>query len=42
MMASLAADHGEQKIAMINATYLKVHRTATSLGVKKKGIVDAG
>ena len=37
MMAGLAAGHGEKKTVMIDATYLKVHRTATSMGVKKKG-----
>ncbi|HBB85270.1 MAG TPA: IS5 family transposase [Sulfitobacter sp.] len=37
MMAGLAAEHGEQKTVMIDATYLKAHRTATSMGVKKKG-----
>ena len=40
IMASLAAAHGEQKTVMIDATYLKAHRTATSMGVKK-GVVDA-
>ena len=40
MMAGLAAEHGEEKTVMIDATYLKAHRTATSLGVKK-GDVDA-
>ncbi len=38
MMAGLAADHGEEKTVMIDATYLKVHRTATSMGVKKGGV----
>ena len=37
MMAGLAAEHGEQKTVMIDATYLKAHRTATSMGVKKGG-----
>jgi transposase len=37
MMAGLAAEHSETKTAMIDATYLKVHRTATSMGVKKGG-----
>ena len=37
MMAGLAADHGEEKTVMIDATYLKTHRTATSLGVKFGG-----
>ena len=38
MMAGLAAHHGEKKTVMIDATYLKAHRTATSLGVKKGGV----
>ena len=33
MMAGLAAEHGEEKTVMIDATYLKAHRTATSMGV---------
>lgn len=37
MMASLAADHGEKKTVMVDATYLKAHRTASSLGAKKGG-----
>ena len=37
MMAGLAAEHGEEKTVMIDATYLKAHRTATNLGVKKGG-----
>ena len=37
MMVGLAADHGEEKTVMIDATYLKAHRTASSLGVKKGG-----
>lgn len=39
MMASLAAEHGEEKTVMIDATYLKAHRTATSIAVKKGGVV---
>lgn len=35
MMAGLAAEHGERKTVMIDAAYLKAHRTATSMGVKK-------
>ncbi len=35
MMAGLATEHGEGKTVMIDATYLKVHLTATSMGVKK-------
>ena len=38
MMAGLASEHGEQKTVMIDATYLKAHRTATSMGVKKGGV----
>ena len=38
MMAGLAAEHGETKTVMIDATYLKAHRTATSMGVKKGGV----
>jgi transposase len=37
MMAGLAAEHSERKTVMIDATYLKAHRTATSMGVKKGG-----
>lgn len=39
MMAGLSAEHGEKKTVMIDATYLKAHRTASSLGVKKGGVV---
>ena len=35
MMAGLAAEHGEEKTVMIDATYLKAHRTATSMAIKK-------
>ena len=38
MMVGLAADHGEKKTVMIDATYLKAHRTATSMGMKKGGV----
>lgn len=38
MMIGLAADHGEEETIMIDATYLKAHRTASSLGVKKGGV----
>lgn len=38
MMASLAAAHGEEKAVMIDDSYLKAHRTATSMGVKKGGV----
>lgn len=37
IMTGLAAEHGEKKTVMIDATYLKAHRTATSMGVKKGG-----
>ena len=37
IMAGLAAEHGEKKTVMIDATYLKAHRTATSLAAKKGG-----
>jgi transposase len=37
MMAGLAAEHGEQKTVMIDATYLKAHRTATSTRVSTGG-----
>jgi len=39
MMTGLAAAHGEQKTVMIDATYLKAHRTATSMAAKKGGVV---
>ena len=39
MMVGLTAKHGEEKTAMIDATYLKAHRIASSLGVKKEGAV---
>lgn len=35
-MVGLAAEHGEEKTTMIDTTYLKAHRTASSLGVKKE------
>ena len=37
MMVGLAAEHGEEKTVMIDATYLNAHRTASSFGVKKRG-----
>ena len=37
IMMGLAAEHGEEKTVMIDATYLKAHRTATSMGMKKRG-----
>ena len=39
MMVGLAAKRGEQKTVMIDATYLKAHRTATSMVAKKGGAV---
>lgn len=38
MMIRLAAEHGEHKIVMIDATNFKANRTATSLGVNKGGV----
>ena len=38
MMAALAVGHGEETTVMIDATNLKAHRTATSLGLKKGGV----
>lgn len=35
MMTELAAEHGEKKTVMIDATCLKAHRSATSLAAKK-------
>ena len=35
IMVGLAAESAEHKTVMIDATYLKAHRTASSLGVKK-------
>ena len=35
IMVGLAAEHAEHKTIMIDATYLKAHRTASSLRVKK-------
>jgi hypothetical protein len=37
-MTGLAAKYGEKKTVMIDATYLKAHRTATSMDVKKRGV----
>lgn len=39
MKAVLAAEHGEKQTVMIDATYLKAHRTASSLGARKGGVV---
>lgn len=38
MTAGLAAEHGEKKTVMIDATHLKARRTATSMGVRKGGV----
>ena len=38
MMEGLAVESTEQKTIMIDATYLKAHRTASSLRVKKGGV----
>ena len=35
MMAGLAAEHGEEKTMMIDATYLEAHRTAISMVAQK-------
>ena len=35
MMEGLAFEGGEEKVVMIDATYLKAHRTASSLWAKK-------
>lgn len=38
IMMALTAEHGGEETVMIDATYLKAHRTATSMGVKKGGV----
>ncbi len=35
MMQGLSGSKSERRTVMIDATYLKAHRTASSLGVKK-------
>lgn len=40
IMAGLAAEAAAPKTVMIDATYLKAHRTATSLRSKRRGVVD--
>ena len=40
IMEGLAAEASEPKTIMIDATYLKAHRTATSLWSKKGGAAD--
>ncbi len=37
-LCPLAAEHGEEKTVMIDATYLKAHRTAASMCAKKGGV----
>jgi len=37
MMEGLASEGGEETVVMIDATYLKAHRTASSLRAKKGG-----
>jgi hypothetical protein len=39
MMGGLASEATVPKTVMIDATYLKAHRTASSLGLKKGGAV---
>jgi len=40
MMEGLASEATVLKTVMIDATYLKAHRTASSLGLKKEGVAD--
>jgi transposase len=40
IMEGLAAEGTERKTIMIDATYLKAHRTASSLRLKKGGVAD--
>jgi transposase len=42
MMDGLAAEAAAPKTVMIDATYLKAHRTATSLRAKKGGLPTKG
>ncbi|MDR7127473.1 hypothetical protein J2X53_004323 [Pseudorhodobacter sp. 4114] len=41
MMEGLASKGTEQKTIMIDATYLKAHRTASSLRAKKGGLTTS-
>ena len=41
MMEGLASEGGEEKVVMIDATYLKAHRTASSLRAKKGGLTTS-
>jgi transposase len=38
MIAGLAVEHVEKTTVMIDATYLKAHRTATSMATKEGGV----
>ena len=38
IMEGLAAGHSDRKAIMIDATYLKAYRTASSLRLKKGGV----
>lgn len=38
IIAGLAAEHGEEKTVMIDLTFLKVHRIATSMAATKGGL----
>ena len=38
IMIGLTTEASEEKTVMIDATYLKTHRTATSMGVRKGGV----
>lgn len=40
MMTGLAAETPDNKTISIDATYLKAHRTASSLRLKKRGVAD--
>ncbi len=40
IMAGLEAEGADHKTIMIDATYLKAHRTASSLRLKKGGVAD--
>ena len=37
--SDVAAEHGEEKSVLIDATQLKARRKATSMGVRKGGVV---
>ncbi|AML51715.1 transposase [Falsihalocynthiibacter arcticus] len=40
ILAGLSAEIPDNKTLSIDATYLKAHRTASSLRLKKRGVVD--